>query len=353
MSRASSSRDRRSVAVAQVGLVGDALLVEGEHVGHAGPGVEQGDRDVVVGPGGQTGERLARRGRQGREHAALEQRVRPDPVGDGAEPGAVVEPHWREGRQPQAAAAGAGAGRTGARGTGHFPPRIVSLKTPRSGKFGSLSRRAISRRPTAKLARRQRLRVRHPEPLEDRHVDRIDAVDRLRRRVEAAQVDGLAEGEVVGMEDAPTAVRPHPVAEHLEQGLLHLAAEVVGLHADVELDVERDEARRVDLQVVTGHPEALDEVADVLAKRVVDARSAGAVERDEDGVPAPRPAEGRGGALDAGMSLANGRVVRLGHRALLRAERLRRPLPHVLHALGLRAARRGQRVAHRGYGRAR
>ncbi|MFT3769520.1 MAG: hypothetical protein QM820_29125 [Minicystis sp.] len=67
---------------AQVGLVGDALLVEGEHVGDDGEGVEQGNGEVIGLAGAQVAERRTARVREAGEHALEEIGVDPDAVRD-------------------------------------------------------------------------------------------------------------------------------------------------------------------------------------------------------------------------------------------------------------------------------
>src|SRR6185295_9136211 len=96
---------------------------------------------------------------------------------------------------------------------------------------------------------------------EGEEADRIHAVDTQGRFVERAQVDGIAEAEAVGMEQALGAVGPDAVAEDVEQGLLDVGRKIAGLDAGVQLDLERDVARVVRLQVISRHPEALEVLA--------------------------------------------------------------------------------------------
>ena len=72
----------------------------------------------------------------------------------------------------------------------------------------------------------------------------------MRSRVERAQENALAEGEVVGMEQTAAAVGQHAGAEQLQQALPDVAAEVVVLHADVQLDLQRHVMGIVELQIV-------------------------------------------------------------------------------------------------------
>ncbi len=123
----------------QIRLVGEPLGVEGEDVGDHCPRVQKGDGEVVFVAGGQRGQLwpvgVGECGNQRR----VEVTVRPNPVGDLAETG-TVEDASRRAIVCSLAAAACPVDR-------HLPPSMVSVSAPRSGKFGSLSSRAISRRP--------------------------------------------------------------------------------------------------------------------------------------------------------------------------------------------------------------
>ena len=88
---------------AQIGLVGDPLLVEAQHVAHRRPGVEQGDRRVAGVTGGQALQRAQVRqrlpigtlaidfqGRQPRLHRFQEAAMRADTVVQRGQAGTVV-----------------------------------------------------------------------------------------------------------------------------------------------------------------------------------------------------------------------------------------------------------------------
>ena len=81
---------------AQVALVGDPLLVEGDHVQHGRPGVEEGDGGIVGRPGGQgpgppgPGQLAPEGGREAGQEAAQGLRVGGRAVADGGLPRAVV-----------------------------------------------------------------------------------------------------------------------------------------------------------------------------------------------------------------------------------------------------------------------
>ena len=129
---------------------------------------------------------------------------------------------------------------------------------------------------------------------------------------------------------------------------LTVAAHEAGRDADRQLELERHELRRVDLDVVPGEPERVQERAQLVLERVVDRAAADAVDGDEDRVPAPGPAPRRARLLHLGVPLGERRVVGHGDRALLRAERLRRVQPDALGRLRIRAAGGRQRVGHGG-----
>ena len=68
----------------QVGLVGNALLVEGEHIGDRCPGIEKRDREVIVITRFELLERQKVLGKQRetRQHAVFELRMRADAIGN-------------------------------------------------------------------------------------------------------------------------------------------------------------------------------------------------------------------------------------------------------------------------------
>src|SRR5262249_37876544 len=105
--------------------------------------------------------------------------------------------------------------------------------------------------------------VRLALPLERDEANGVDALDCERGLHEGAQVDGLAEAEAVRVEEAQRAVGAHAVREHVEERLLDVGAEVAALHADGELDLERDVVWVVDLEVVAGETELLEVIADL------------------------------------------------------------------------------------------
>ena len=92
--------------------------------------------------------------------------------------------------------------------------------------------------------------------LESRGGDAGDAGHGQRRGIYRAEIDRLAEGEVIGVE----VTRGWPLgkslaAQHLQQRLLHVALEVIGVDADVSVDLQGNILRRIELQVLAGEPE--------------------------------------------------------------------------------------------------
>ena len=130
---------------AQITLVSQPLLVEGQHVEHHGRRVEQRDAEVVALARAQSRQRRIVRARQSRLHAREEAAVVASPIGDARQARTIADRLGGCLRDARAAAAIALGGSKTVHG--HWPPHISSARTPFSGKFGSLSRRAISSRP--------------------------------------------------------------------------------------------------------------------------------------------------------------------------------------------------------------
>ena len=105
---------------------------------------------------------------------------------------------------------------TGVKLAVHFPPPTVSTNTPRSGKFGSLSQRAISRRPIGRNPSCSGFGSSCPCALENRDLHRCHALHRLRGRDKRTEINGLAESEIVRMKDAAPAVRQNAIAENFQ-----------------------------------------------------------------------------------------------------------------------------------------
>ena len=103
------------------------------------------------------------------------------------------------------------------------------------------------------------------------------ARDGQRGGARSAQEHRLPEREVVGWKKPSCPSGSSPLLKRLQHRLLDVAAEEPGLHADVQLDLERHGDRAVDLEVVAGQPEALEERREIALELVVDrpARPAG------------------------------------------------------------------------------
>ena len=149
------------------------------------------------------------------------------------------------------------------------------------------------------------------------------------------------------MEEPAPPVGQHAVAQHLQQAGLHIGAEIAGLHADQQLELQRDIDRIVEFGVLAGHAIALDMAGELVLEGVVHGKPAQPVDGDEHGVPAPGPAQRRRRPLHAGMTLGHLLVVRRRDRALLAAEGLRGVAAEDGVALHVDAALGGQRVARR------
>ena len=273
-------------------LVRDALLVEAEHVERDGERIAERDREVRVLARAEAGERGELGRRQACEERFFEPCVHARAIRDRALPRRVVDARRRLDVRAGAAAAGFEEGRH------HLPPKSVRRSTPCSGKFGSLSRRGISSRAERHEALRERQGIHGALALEARHLHRGDARDLPRGGVERTEVDGLAERQVVGMEQAAPAVGQRAVAEHFREARAHVAPEMARLHAHEEVDLERHVHRIVELRVVTRHAIAIDVARDERLEVGVDRQAARAIDRDEHRVPAPGPAQGGGGPLD-------------------------------------------------------
>ena len=121
----------------QVALVGDPLVVEGEHVEHLGPGVHEGHRRVV-GLAGAEPLQLRLSGECGR-HRRGERTGGADPALQRRVARCVVRDHRGRRRAERQASA------VVAVVAGHRPPATSTVRTPRSGTSGSLASWAISR----------------------------------------------------------------------------------------------------------------------------------------------------------------------------------------------------------------
>ena len=134
-------------------------------------------------------------------------------------------------------------------------------------------------------------------------------------------------------------------AEDLQQCGIHRVVEITRRNTHGQGDVERHEARRVDLEIVASQPELLQKAPQLGLERDIDRTSAFPIDGDEHRVPAPGPAPGRRGLLHLGMALRRARVVLLGDGALLRAEGLGGVEPNLIQGLGVDASLGRKRIA--------
>ena len=242
---------------AQVRLVREPLVVEREHVRRDRPRVEQRDREVVGVARAERGEPRPVRIRQRRDHRRAEVGVRRDAVGDRREARPVLHLERRALGHARAAAA-----RARRRRGAHLPPPAVSTSTPCSGK-----RRVVVEARDLEPAHLEHAGVERARrdvalALERHRRHRLDARDRLRRGDDRRQVDRLAEREAVGMEEAERAVPARAAREHVEaRRPSRPTGSSSGFTQTCSADVERHEARPVDLEVVARHPVPLEVAA--------------------------------------------------------------------------------------------
>ena len=281
------------MAVRRIALVGDALLVEGQHVGHHAPRRPAGrspDRRLAGRQPASAGKSDAR---QPRLHGLQERGVRADPVGERGQAGPVRDRPRRQ--RLGALAAAAAAGRTPQEHVAQLIGHLASssFSRPLLGKRGSLSQpgdlqrsrgeasRAIS--PCGPSSSRWKLSTSHA----------LHARDGLRGGDQAREGDPLAEGQVVGMEEPRRPSGSSPVAENVQQRRLDVAAQVVRLHADAQLDVERHGDRRLHDHVVPDPAIAMESRPISRSSRRDVATPLQRVHRHQRLGPAPGPAQRR------------------------------------------------------------
>src|ERR1700752_4685636 len=127
--------------------------------------------------------------------------------------------------------------------------------------------------------------VRHAQPLEGGYFGEVDALHRLGRGVDRAQINRLAKSEVVRMKETAAAVRMRRIAENLQQLAFDVAPEIVRIHADGDFYFERNLDRTLYLDVLTGHSVPLHEADHVFLESGINSPSAQAVHGYEDGLP--------------------------------------------------------------------
>src|SRR5262249_49923174 len=89
-------------------------------------------------------------------------------------------------------------------------------------------------------------------------IDRCHAGHSLSSGVERTQINCLAECEEIRLEKALAAIGQNPVAKNIEERSLDIAPEIIRLHANEHLDLERDIVWRVNLKIMAGHAIGLD-----------------------------------------------------------------------------------------------
>src|SRR5712691_7088058 len=180
----------------------------------------------------------------------------------------------------------------------------------------------------------------------------LDPIDRLRRGEERTEIDGLSEREPIGVEQSQPAVWQDTVVELLEQGLVDVGPEMILVDAYRHVQLERNVYGVLDLEVVAGQAERLEELAQSLPEGLIDGLPALSVGGDEDGVPAARPPEPalclkHVRRVWIRIALRESRVIVRGDRAqLVQAEILGSLLSHFFERLGIDAAPRRKRIPH-------
>lgn len=149
-----------------------------------------------------------------------------------------------------------------------------------------------------------------------------------------------AEGEAVGVEEAGPAMAVDAGGEGFEQRGFDVGGEVAAGDADLQLDIERDMHRIGEFEVVAGQPETFEEGAHGRLECRIDRLAFTAVEHQENGVPAARPAQAGSGALHVGVALGGSGVVVGGDSALLGAEGFRSVEADGVERFGFGAASR-------------
>src|SRR5215471_10445604 len=147
------------------------------------------------------------------------------------------------------------------------------------------------------------------------------------------------------MENAERAVRRHPVIENAQQREFHVGPEMFRPNENNHFDLERDEVRLVDLDVVARHSKRIEILAHRVLERVVHGQSAKAIHGDEDGAPTPCPAKTCGGALHFRMAFGNMRVIIDGYGPLLGAKSVWGMLADILNAFGFGSASGGEGIS--------
>ena len=138
---------------------------------------------------------------------------------------------------------------------------------------------------------------RFEQPVQRSYLHALHARYRLPRRDDSAYIDILPECEVIGVKESQLAARQFARAEDIEQRSLDVGPLVIRQGADLELEVERNIARRQDGQVVAKPPVGLKRNRDVVKQRRARRFAGNRIHGYIGLVPASRPFQFRRGAL--------------------------------------------------------
>src|SRR5580700_2465933 len=184
--------------------------------------------------------------------------------------------------------------------------------------------------------------------LERNNGDRGDAVGLLDGGDDRAEINRLAEGEIIGIEERVRTVGQRSGSEQLQDGLSNVSGKVAGLRANIERQLERDIDGRVDFDIVAHHAVVLEPGNDGRCRSRVDGSAALRIDRDVHGVPAAGPSEGADSILKVGIDAHGHRAV-IGGRdgSVLDVEGVRSAGAHGVEGLGIETAGGGKRICNR------
>src|SRR5262249_1280338 len=116
------------------------------------------------------------------------------------------------------------------------------------------------------------------QALKDGYIDKVDSRHRLRGGVDRAQINRLAKSEIVRMEETAAAVRVRRIAEDLEQRALYIASEIIRIHADGNLYLERYLDRTFYLDILACHSVAVHKADEIFLESRINGLPAQAVD---------------------------------------------------------------------------
>ena len=240
---------------AQVALVRDALVVEGEHVAEVGPPLEDLQAEVAGGrPPGADGLLAGQRPQQG----PAETGEVVHPVGDLRRPGGLLTA-WGSGGWHCAR------GRA-MRPVAHFDPSTVTCSDPASGRVGSLSTRRIWSAATVSVSGSGAQSGRAPL------LRGTGPGTRRRRRGTTGSRRAARWTPAPGRSSSASDRRTRPrhrgasrAAARASTAACHVAGEGGRLAADRDLQIDRDVARGQDVALVAGQPPLVEQLGEGLA----------------------------------------------------------------------------------------